>query len=76
MAVLARDPSHTRRRDDYLTVIDPYNTEAQIRVARLTGTVLFPTETTRMLLGQLYKFAPKDVEEALSNVKNLMLLDA
>jgi len=63
---LASDKFGSPSRDDYLTVIDPYNTEAQIRVASLIGAVLFPTETTRMLLSQLYKFAPKDVEDALS----------
>ena len=63
---LATDNLGSQSRDDYLTVIDPYNTEAQIRVAALTGTALFPTEGARRLLGQLYKFAPDDVTEALS----------
>lgn len=63
---LASDKFGSQSMDDYLTVIDPYNTEAQVRVADLVGTVLFPTATTRQLLGELYKFAPKDVEEALS----------
>ena len=63
---LATDKFGSQFREDYLTVVDPYNTEAQIRVADLIGTVLFPTEGTRRLLGQLYKFAPEEVEEALS----------
>lgn len=51
--------------NDYLTVVDPYNTEAQIRVADLVGTVLYPTDNMRLLLGQLYRFSPDDVEASL-----------
>ena len=63
---VASDRFGSQSRDDYLTVVDPYNTEAQIRVADLVGTVLFPTKGIRLLLGQLYKFMPDDVENALS----------
>lgn len=63
---LATDNLGSESRDDYLTVIDPYNTEAQIRVADLVGTVLFPTEGMRRLLGELLRFTPDDIEEALS----------
>ena len=62
----ATDAFGSRSPDDYLTVVDPHNTEAQVRVAGLTGTVLFPTPGMRSLLGQLLKFTPDDVDRALS----------
>ena len=52
-------------RDAYLTVIDTENTETQVRVANLTGTVLYPTAGARALLDRVYRFAPEDVREAL-----------
>jgi hypothetical protein len=51
--------------DDYLAVLDPYNTETQIRVANVIGTVLFPTEAMRRFLGEVYKFSPQEVGEIL-----------
>ena len=63
---LATNKLGSDSRDDYLTVIDPYNTEAQLRVADLVGTVLFPTGGMRRLLGELLRFTPVDIEEALS----------
>ena len=38
----------------------------QIRVADLVGTVLFPTGGMRRLLGELLRFTPDALEEALS----------
>ena len=35
---LATDKLGSESRDDYLTIVDPYNTETQIRVADVTGT--------------------------------------
>ncbi len=62
----ATDRLGSQSRDDYLTIVDPYNTETQIRVANLTGTALFPTDGTRRLLDQLYRFAPDGIEEILN----------
>ena len=62
----ATDAFGSRSPDDYLTVVDSHNTEAQVRVANLTGTVLSPTPGMRSLLGQLLMFAPDDVDAALS----------
>lgn len=61
----ATDSLGSKSIDDHLSVVDPYNTETQIRVANLTGTVLFPTEGIRQMLGHLYQFTNDDVEEAL-----------
>lgn len=47
---------------DSLTIVDPYNTETQIRVASIYGTVLYPTEGMRLLLGKVYRFVPEDVK--------------
>ena len=54
-----------RFQEDHLTVIDPYNTECQIRAARITSTVLYPTPGMRALLGQLYRFDPENLRKAL-----------
>ena len=62
---LATDKFGSSARHDYLTIVDPYNTEAQVRVAELTGTVLYPTPGMRRLLEELYRFTPDDVQEAL-----------
>ena len=61
----ATDHFGSSSQDDYLTVVDPYNTETQIRVAELVGTVLYPTQGTRLMLGQLLGFVPDDVAEML-----------
>lgn len=50
---------------DYLTMVDPYNTETQIRVASIYGTVLYPTEGVRLLLGKVYRFVSEDVKGML-----------
>jgi hypothetical protein len=52
--------------EDYLPVVDPYNTETQIRLAELTGSVLYPTDGLRLILEQVLRFAPEDVEETLT----------
>ncbi|MCI0438613.1 MAG: hypothetical protein L0177_05725 [Chloroflexi bacterium] len=62
---VATDNLGSQSVDDYLSIVDPYNTETQVRVAQLTGTVLYPTEGMRSLLGRLYRFAPSDVEDIL-----------
>ncbi|MDA1347948.1 MAG: hypothetical protein O3A47_03660 [Chloroflexi bacterium] len=61
---LATDKLGSGSRDDSLTVVDPYNTETQVRVAQITGTVL-SLKAARLLLVQLYGLAPDDVREAL-----------
>lgn len=61
----ATDNLGSQSGDDYLMIVDPYNTETQIRTADVTGTVLFPTEKMRLMLSQMYRFAPDDVEEIL-----------
>ena len=62
---LATDELGSTSLDRYLTVIDPYNTETQIRTAEVTGTVLLPTEGMRRLLSRLLRFGADDIEEAL-----------
>ncbi|MDO8636117.1 MAG: DUF4382 domain-containing protein, partial [Dehalococcoidia bacterium] len=62
---LATNKFGSANRNDYLTVVDPYNTETQIRVADIYGTVLYPTNAVRSLLSQAYRFAPEDVKEML-----------
>ena len=61
----ATDSLGSTSQEDYLTVVDPYNTEAQVRVAELVGTVLYPTETMRQLLEVVLRFAPDDRRDAL-----------
>ena len=62
----ATDRSGSASPDDYVTVVDRYSTDAQVRVGQLTGAVLSPTAGVRLLLGQLLGFTPEDVEEALA----------
>lgn len=62
---VATDHLGSKSRDDYLTVVDPYNTETQMRVPQLYGTVLYPTQGMRAILQQLYRFVPADVAQAL-----------
>ncbi len=56
---LATDHLGSPSRDDYLTIVDPYNTETQIRVPQLYGTVLYATQAARLLLRQVYALSPR-----------------
>lgn len=62
---LASDRFGSTERGDYLTIVDPYNTETQIRLADIYGTVLYPTDAVRRLLGEVYRLAPEDVRDML-----------
>ena len=52
--------------DEHLAVIDPYNTETQIRDARVFGTVLFPSEPMLRLLVDVLGIDRQDIDEVLS----------
>jgi len=53
----------------YLMVIDPIQTETQIRVENVTGVVIYPTEGiregVRKLFGDVFQFASQDIENIL-----------
>ena len=72
---LATDDLGSADIDGYLAVIDPYNTETQIRDAAVFGTVLYASEPMLQLLTDVLGIDRGDVDEVLSRTKPALFFE-